>query len=153
MLLAVAALLLFCEEWGWRPLVAVMAWLAKWPPLARLEAAIRGTPPLLALVLFLLPGVLLFPVKLAALWLMHQGRAELGLFVIIAAKLIGTALLARLFVLTEPQLMHFTWFARALVWWRATKLRVKLAIRRSLTWRTARIAKWRARNFFRRFGQ
>lgn len=152
-LLVLAAAVLFIEEWGWRPLTACMAWLAKWPPLARLEALIRGVSPRWALVLFLVPAALLFPIKLVALWLIHQGRAALGLAVIVAAKLLGTGLVGRLFMLTEPQLMHFAWFVRALTWWRATKERVKAAIKRSATWRAAQVVKRRMRVMFRRFGR
>jgi hypothetical protein len=152
-LLSLAAVVLFIEEWGWRPLTAGMAWLAKWPPLAQLEAAIRRVPPRWALVLFLVPAVLLFPVKLLALWLIHQGRAALGLMVIVVAKVVGTALVGRLFMLTESQLMQFPWFARALGWWRATKLRVKAFVKASPVWRAARALRRRARVLLRRFAR
>ena len=62
--------------------------------------------------------MLLFPLKLLALWLIGQGQTGLGIAIIVAAKLLGTALVGRLFVLVEPQLMTFAWFARALSWWR-----------------------------------
>lgn len=140
-LLAMAALILAIEEWGWRPLTAWAARLAQWPPLARLEARIRVAPPGVALALFLLPTVLLFPVKLLALWLMHMGRTGLGVSVIIAAKLLGTALIGRLFIITEPQLVQFRWFARALQWWRDTKRRVHTAVLNSSGWRAAQ--RWR----------
>ena len=127
-LLALAAAVLFIEEWGWRPLTAWAARLASWPPLARLEARIRTLPPRWALAAFLVPAVALFPVKLLALWAIHAGQAALGIAVIVAAKLLGTALVGRLFILTEPQLMQFAWFAAALGWWRRTKERVKAAV-------------------------
>ncbi|HET7795717.1 MAG TPA: hypothetical protein VFL64_20185 [Rhizobacter sp.] len=152
-LLALAAVILFIEEWGWRPLTAAVAWFAQWPPLARLEAALRRVPPRVALALFLVPAVLLFPVKLLALWLIHLGHAALGLGVIVAAKLLGTALVGRLFVLTEPQLVQFAWFARALGWWRATKARIKAAVLRSAGWRAVQVARRRLRVVFRRFGR
>ena len=149
-LLALAALVLAIEEWGWRPLTALAARLARWPPLARLEARIRALPPLAALALFLVPAVVLFPVKLLALWLIHQGRAALGVTVIVAAKLVGTALVGRLFVLTEPQLMRFAWFARALGWWRHTKQRVRDALHAWPAWRQLRAGLRRGRVWLRR---
>ncbi|MBC7956442.1 MAG: hypothetical protein H7Y33_11305 [Cytophagales bacterium] len=152
-LLVFAAAILFIEEWGWRPLTAFMGWVAKWPPLARLEAFIQGLSPRWALVFFLVPAVLLFPVKLVALWLIQQGHTGLGLTVIVLAKLVGTALVGRLFVLTESQLMKFPWFARALGWWRSTKERVKAAVRRSATWRAAQVLRRRVRVLFRRFSR
>ncbi|MEQ1686825.1 MAG: hypothetical protein ABL916_24495 [Burkholderiaceae bacterium] len=147
LLLALAAVVLFLEEWGWRPLTAWAARLAKWPPIARLEARIVGVQSRWALVLFLVPAVLLFPLKLLALWLIHDGRTVLGLSVIVAAKVLGTALVGRLFILTEPQLMQIVWFARAMGWWRTTKARVKAAIAESTWWRSVRVVlrRWRVR--------
>ena len=149
-LLALAAALMFFEEWGWRPLTAWAARMAQWPPIARLEVRIQQLSPGLALALFVLPSVLLLPVKLLALALIQGGQAGLGLVVILVAKLLGTALVGRLFILTESQLMHFGWFARALGWWRATKERVKAAVRASLAWRAVRASRRKLRMWFRR---
>ena len=149
-LLALAAVVIFIEEWGWRPLTALAARLGQWPPLARLEERIATLPPRWALLLFLVPAVLLFPVKLLALWFIHQGRTALGVGVIVVAKLLGTALVGRLFILTETQLMHYAWFARALGWWRNTKARVKTAVQRSRSWRAARAAASAGRRWLRR---
>lgn len=149
-LLTLAALVLFLEEWGWRPLTAWAARLAAWPPLARLERRIVALPPAGALALFLVPAVALFPVKLAALWLIHLGHATLGVLVIVAAKLLGTALVGRLFILTERQLQTFGWFARSLAWWRVTKARVRAALVRSRSWRVARALGRRWRGVLRR---
>ena len=149
-LLALAAAVLFIEEWGWRPLTAWAARLASWPPLARLEAHIRTLPPRWALAAFLVPAVALFPVKLLALWAIHAGQAALGIAVIVAAKLLGTALVGRLFILTEPQLMQFAWFAAALGWWRRTKERVKAAVHALPAWRQLRATARRWRVWWRR---
>lgn len=125
-LLGLAAVVVLVEEWGWRPLSALLASCAKWAPWERLEARIRSLSRHAALALFLVPAVALFPIKLLALWLIHQDHATLGVVVILAVKLLGTALMGRLFTLTEPQLMGFGWFARALAWWVAVKRRLKL---------------------------
>lgn len=150
MLLALAAVVLFIEEWGWRPLTAMAARLGRWPPLARLEALIRQVRPGVALVLFIVPAAALFPIKLVALWLIHVGQTALGVTVIVLAKLLGTAFVGRLFLLTEAQLMTFPWFVRAWTWWRATKARVGEAVRRSAPWRAARALRLRWRRFRRR---
>ncbi len=149
-LLVLAAIVLLIEEWGWRPLAAWAARIARWPPLARLEKHIGALAPRLALALFIVPAAALFPVKLVALWLIHLGHATLGVMVIVLAKLIGTALVGRLFVLTEPQLMRIAWFARALGWWRATKDRIRAAVQGSPAWRSARAAVRRWRLWLRR---
>jgi hypothetical protein len=145
--LVLAALVIFVEEWGWRPLTAAAAWLARLLHLQRIEAWISATPRWLALLLFLAPAVLLFPLKLVALWLIGEGRAGTGVFIIVAAKVLGTAFVGRLFILVEPQLMTFAWFARALNWWRETKARIVDAVRRSAPWRMARALRrfWLAR--------
>ena len=149
-LLALAALVIFIEEWGWRPLTAWAARLARWPPLARLEARIQRLPPRAALALFVVPAVALFPVKLLALWLIHLGHALPGVAVIVAAKLLGTALVGRLFILTEARLVQFAWFARALAWWRHTQRRVRAAVRQTRVARRLRVQRralhlwWRA---------
>ena len=135
--LVLAAIVIFVEEWGWRPLTAGAAWLARLLHLQRLEARISASPRWLALLLFLAPAVLLFPLKLLALWLIGEGNAGTGVFIIVAAKVLGTAFVGRLFILVEPQLMTFSWFARALNWWRETKSRIVDAVRRSAPWRTA----------------
>jgi hypothetical protein len=149
LLLAVAAGILFIEEWGWRPLSRWLGRLAAWPPLARLEAALRRSPPRLALLLFLAPATALFPVKLLALWLIHLGHGTLGVVVILAAKLLGTALVGRLFVLTEPQLMSFPWFARAIGWWVLTRQRVKALLLDSAAWQALRRLRSRLRALLR----
>lgn len=151
LLLAAAAVVLFLEEWGWRPLTAWAARLAQWPPLQALEVRLRQASPRVALGLFLVPAVALFPIKLLALWLIGQGHGVLGVTVIIAAKLLGTALVGRLFILTEPQLMQFAWFARALGWWRATKLRVSAAVHASAAARALRAVRLRVAAWRRRF--
>jgi len=145
--LVLAAIVIFVEEWGWRPLTAFAAALARRLHLQRLEARIAAAPPMVALLLFLAPAVLLFPLKLLALWLIGDGRAGLGVFIIVAAKVLGTAFVGRLFVLVEPQLMTFAWFARAIAWWRTTKAQIVERVRRSAPWRAARALRrqWLAR--------
>jgi hypothetical protein len=90
--------------------------------------------------------MLLVPVKLAALWLIGNRHATLGIVVIVAAKLIGTAFVGRLFVLVETQLMQFAWFARCIGWWRATRERVLTALRQSALWRSGRAMRGMARD-------
>lgn len=73
-LLGLAGTVIFLEEWGWRPLTALVARLFEWPPVGRLEDRVASSPPRVALALFLVPTLLLLPVKLGALWLIEQGR-------------------------------------------------------------------------------
>lgn len=148
------ALLILFEEWGWEPLAALMARIARWRGLAWVERAIRRLPPYAALVIFALPWLLLLPVKLGALALIGQGRPMLGAAVIVAAKLLGTAVLARLFALTKPALMRLGWFASAYARWSGWKATLFAWVRASWAWRWGQrmkrgvrkqLAAWRAR--------
>ena len=150
-LLVFAAMLLFFEEWGWRPLAAWLGRFTRWGPWARIEARIARLPPHLALWVFLAPVLLLLPVKLLALGLLRDGRTGLGLSVILVAKLIGTAIGGRLFVLTEPQLMQLHRFAQVIHWWRRTRRRVRHAVNAWPRWRAMRAAMRRWRLRLRRF--
>ena len=49
------------------------------------------------------PATLLFPLKIAALWLIGEGHPEQGILLIIVAKVLGTALVGRMFILLEPR--------------------------------------------------
>lgn len=145
LLLTLAALWFFLEEFGWHPLAAWLGSLTRWPPWARLEARIARVPARPALLLFLLPAALLLPVKLLAVQLIQDGHAIAGLVVIVAAKLLGTAIGGRLFMLMRPQLMTLRRFARAMAWWRQTRRRVRHALEASAGWRAMRasVRGWR----------
>jgi len=140
---ALLALVILFEEWGWEPLRRALVWAARWPPLAWIERRIVALPPYGALALFLLPTLALLPVKVAALWLIGIGRAGLGLLLIVAAKLVGTALLARLFELTQPALMQLVWFARLYGRWTVWKSGIVARARASWAWRVGRVIKRR----------
>jgi hypothetical protein len=129
--------IIFFEEWGWKPLARLMARIARFPLVGWLESKISLAPPRLALALFLVPAIILLPFKLGAFWLIAHGQKFLGLSLILIAKLVSTALLGRLFHLTERQLMSFAWFAKAYTWWRTTKDRVVARLKASAAWQTA----------------
>ena len=128
------ALWLLFEEFGWRPLAAWLGKLAEWPPWARLEARVAAAAPRAALAWFLVPAGLLLPVKIIALHLMQAGRPMTGMAVILAAKLIGTAIGGRIYLLARPALMTMPRFARAMAWWRLMRRRVRHALRVSRGW-------------------
>lgn len=148
-----AALVILFEEWGWEPLMRLAGALARLPPVAWLERRIALLPSHAALAVFLAPTLLLLPIKLLALWLIGQGHALFGLLVVVAAKIAGTALVARLFMLTRPQLMQMEWFADLYARWSAFKDTLIAMARASSVWRFARTVKAWARRALRRFGR
>ncbi len=137
-LLAPVLLVLLFEEWGWEPLARFFAQLAKLPLWAKLESAIKALPPWAALLVFGIPVIALIPVKLLALYLFGQGHAMLGLTLVIAAKITGTAVAARLFQLTEPAIMRMAWFARIYTPWKAWKNHLLKQVRQSAIWSAVR---------------
>ena len=64
-----------------------------------------------------------------------------GVGVIVGAKIVGTALVARLFVLTRPALMRLAWFAALYERWTTWKEGVLARIRASWAWRAGRVIK------------
>jgi len=115
-LVYLAALFLLLEEWCWDVGARLAARLARWPLLAALEARVRLLPPWGALCLFVLPGLLLLPVKLLAVVAIAHGHAVSGIATIVVAKLGGAAVVARLYALTLPTLLAVGWFARCHGW-------------------------------------
>jgi hypothetical protein len=111
-LYAVAAVVVLLEDWLWDDLQRLAQYLGRLPVFHQLEAFVVRLPPTGALAIFLVPTVLLFPVKLAALWFMSGGHVALGVLTMVAAKIAGTALVARIFKLTKPKLLQFLWFEK-----------------------------------------
>ena len=144
------ALLILFEEWGWEPLRHVFALLAKLPVIRQFEALLKRLPPRWALVVLVLPSLLILPIKLLAVWLVAEGRVTLGIAVVVAAKLNGTALLAWLFQLIQPALMQLPWFARVYERWTYWKAELLAWVRASAVWRSARAIKLRVKRLFRR---
>ena len=107
-LLGALAIVLAYEEVQWR-LSAVFALLGKLPVLHQIENWVRRLPPYGALALFGLPTAVLLPLKMLAIYWLAAGDKVLGLATIFAAKIIGTALVARIFQLTRDALLTIRW--------------------------------------------
>jgi hypothetical protein len=147
---ALLALVLLFEEWGWEPLQALLARLARLPLWAWLEGRIARLPPWGAVAVFAIPALALLPIKLLALFLIGRHHAFLGLCVLLSAKVVGTALLARLFTLTQPTLMRLAWFARWYPRWKAWKDGIIAQVRASPAWQMGRRFKNQIRTAVRR---
>jgi hypothetical protein len=126
-----AALVLLLEEWCWDVGMRLATKLARWPWLAALEARVRTLPPFAALCAFVLPGLLLLPVKLLALLAIAHGHPLSGIAVIAVAKIGGAAVVARLYALTLPTLLQVARFARCHAWFMIVKARCIARLRAS----------------------
>jgi hypothetical protein len=106
--------------------------------LDRLERRIAALGPYVALGVLCVPALALLPIKIGAWWLIGLGRIMLGLSLLMAGKVLGTAVVARVFLLTRPQLMRLGWFARGYGRWIAWKRRVVASLLESAGWIAAR---------------
>lgn len=128
------------EELFWRAGMWIGAWVARLP-LARLfEQLILALPPWAALCAFVLPGLLLIPIKLLALLAIAHGHAATGVTTFVVAKLAGAALVARIYTLSLPKLLTLAWFARWHIPVIAFKTRYLERMRASHLWRRTALA-------------
>jgi hypothetical protein len=110
-LVYLAGMAVVLEEAFWRAGNWIGGWVARLP-LARLfEKMIVALPPWAAVCAFVLPGIVLTPVKLLALLAMANGHAIAGLATYVVVKLASAALVARIYALALPRLLEVTWFA------------------------------------------
>src|SRR5215468_10362718 len=158
----IAAVIILFEDWLWDDLQRLAAAIGRLPLLRQIESFIARLPPYAALAMFGAPALLLVPVKLAALYFIAHGHPALGVVTVIAAKDIGTALVARIYALTCHNLLRIGWFARLHERYTAFKARVYAAIKATSVYRAAhllytRMKEWikewlrgRVRSFLRR---
>ena len=146
----VLALVVLFAEWGWRPLSALLGQLRRLALVTRLENWLQTLPPYAALAAFAVPTLFLLPLKILALYFIAHDQKLAALGLLAFAKLGGTALVARLFILTGPQLMQIAWAKRlhdAIVPW---KNALYAQIRSSWAWRYGRMLKAKVKQTARR---
>jgi len=112
-LVPIAAAIIFLEQVLIKYLNVAMAAFARLTWVARFEAWLLTLPPYGALLAFALPSILILPVKVVTLWCTLHGRYTLALLTLVAGKILGTAILARLYRILQPKLMSIPWFAWA----------------------------------------
>jgi hypothetical protein len=126
--------------------------ISRLPAIAWLERQIARLPPYPALLLFLLPIALLFPVKLLALWAIARGHVIFGAIIVLAAKTISTTLEAALYRILRPSLGRLDWFVAAETWLFAWRDRLYAYVRGLPAWQrltagVARAKAWLRRSF------
>jgi hypothetical protein len=113
-LLILIALVFLFEAWLWDHLKPIVAWFVSWIPWrelkARLAAAIERLPPLATLLVFLIPVVLLFPIKVVGLWLLARGLWLGAMATLALAKVVSMGVTAFIFEITRPKLLQLQWF-------------------------------------------
>jgi hypothetical protein len=113
-LLIFLALVFLFEAWLWEHLGPIVRWVVDhvfWRALrARVAAFIQRLPPYPTLLVFLVPVVILFPIKLAGYWLLAQGSWLGAAATLALAKLVSMGVTAFIFDLTRPKLLQLPWF-------------------------------------------
>lgn len=108
------ALIFLVEAWLWDHLQPVVARVVAWIPLREIKAwiaeKIEHLSPPLTLIVFLIPAVLLFPLKVAGLWLLAHHYWFSAMAVVVFAKLMGVGVAAFIFDVTRPKLLQMAWF-------------------------------------------
>lgn len=118
------ALVFLFEAWLWEHLRPVVAWVVEriaWRTLKeRVAVAIERLPPYPTLLIFLIPAVLLFPLKLIGLWMLAHGSWLGAVATLALAKVVSMGVTAFIFDVTRPKLLQLPWFrwlyGRVLVW-------------------------------------
>ena len=108
------AIVFLIEAWLWRHLEPIVGRIVAWLPLraikARVAGMIRKLPPAATLVVFVVPVVTLFPLKVLGLWLLAHKYWIAASGVLVFAKLVGVAVTAFVFEVTRPKLLQLRWF-------------------------------------------
>jgi hypothetical protein len=113
-LLILLALVFLLEAWLWEHLSPLVAWVVARLPLRRIKekiaAAISNLPPAATLVVFVIPFIVLLPLKFLEFYLLAHRRWFAAIVVLIFAKLLGLGVTAFIFDLTRPKLLQLAWF-------------------------------------------
>ncbi|MBR1169487.1 MULTISPECIES: hypothetical protein [Bradyrhizobium] len=123
------AIVFLIEAWLWDHLEPIVAKVVAAIPLARfkqwLTERVDALSPAMTLIVFAVPIVPLFPLKLVGLWLLAHEYWTSAVFTIVFAKLIGVGVTAFVFDVTRAKLLEMRWFER--IYGLVLKIRAKAA--------------------------
>ncbi|UWU77261.1 hypothetical protein N2603_01950 [Bradyrhizobium huanghuaihaiense] len=110
------AIVFLIEAWLWDHLEPIVARVVAAIPLARfkqwLTERVDSLSPAMTLIVFAVPIIPLFPLKLVGLWLLTHEYWTSAVFTIIFAKLAGVGVTAFVFDVTRDKLLEMPWFER-----------------------------------------
>jgi hypothetical protein len=114
------ALVFLVEAWLWDHLAPIVAWIVGRLPLEAIKRRavewIEALPPAATLAVFIVPVLLLLPLKFLGLWMLAHGYWLGAVGVLALAKLLGLGVTAFIFDLTRPKLLQLAWFRRFYGW-------------------------------------
>ena len=108
------AIIFLIEAWLWDRLEPIVAWVVARLPLNAfkqwLADRVDTLSPAMTLIVFIVPVIPLFPLKLVGLWLLTHEYWMSAVFTILFAKLLGVGVTAFVFDVTRPKLLEMGWF-------------------------------------------
>jgi len=110
------AIVFLIEAWLWDHLEPIVAWVVARIPLNAfkqwLADRVDTLSPAMTLIVFVVPIIPLFPLKLIGLWLLTHQYWISAVLTIIFAKLLGVGVAAFVFDVTRPKLLEMAWFEK-----------------------------------------
>jgi hypothetical protein len=123
------AVIFLIEAWLWDHLEPVVERVVARIPLRAfkhwLAEKIGTLSPAMTLIVFVVPAILLFPLKLLGLWLLTHEYWVSAIATMVFAKFLGLGVTAFIFDVTRPKLLQMRWFAALYEW--VLALRAKAA--------------------------
>ena len=110
------AVIFLIEAWLWDHLEPIVARIVALIPLRAfkqwLADRVDTLSPAMTLIVFLVPVLPLFPLKLVGLWLLANEYWVSAVVFIIFAKLLGVGVTAFIFDVTRSKLLEMPWFEK-----------------------------------------
>jgi hypothetical protein len=110
------AIIFLIEAWLWDHLEPIVARLVAAIPLNSfkqwLGERVDTLSPAMTLIVFIVPAIPLFPLKMVGVWLLMHEYWMSALTTILFAKLVGVGVTAFLFDVTRPKLLEMAWFEK-----------------------------------------
>lgn len=110
------AVIFLIEAWLWDHLEPIVAWVVAKIPLQTFKAwladRVDTLSPAMTLIVFAVPVIPLFPLKLIGFYLLTHEYWLSAVFTILFAKLVGVGITAFVFDVTRPKLLEMGWFER-----------------------------------------
>jgi hypothetical protein len=110
------AVIFLIEAWLWDHLEPVVERIVKWIPLRAfkqwLSERVDTLSPAMTLIVFAVPVVPLFPLKLVGLWLLAHEYWLSAIIVIVTGKFAGVGVTAFIFDVTRAKLLQMAWFRK-----------------------------------------
>jgi hypothetical protein len=110
------AVIFLIEAWLWDHLEPIVARAVALIPLRTfkqwLADRVDTLSPAMTLIVFIVPVIPLFPLKLVGLWLLANEYWVSAIVTIVFAKFLGVGVAAFIFDVTRPKLLEMRWFRR-----------------------------------------